>query len=70
MWFILINLQITCCIVLQMRLREVNYLAQSHTASTWQKHHLEPRSCVSDASVPNTLTLLPLFLFMKIAVQL
>ena len=53
-----------------MRLREVNYCAQSHTASTWQKHQLEPRLCGSDASVPNTFALLPLFVLMKIAVQL
>lgn len=53
-----------------MRLREVNYLTQSHTASTWQQHHLEPRLCGSDAGVPNTFTLLPLCLLMKIAVQL
>lgn len=48
-----------------MRLREVNYLTQSHTASTWQQHRLEPRLCGSDAGVPNTFTLLPLFLLMK-----
>ena len=49
-----------------MRLREVNYLAQSHIARTWRKHHLEPSFCGSDTCVPDIFTLLPLILWMKI----
>lgn len=46
-----------------MKLREINYLAQSYTASTWQKHHVEPICVVLIVvCVPNTFTLLPLLL--------
>ncbi|XP_049752369.1 recQ-mediated genome instability protein 1 isoform X2 [Elephas maximus indicus] len=58
------NLVIKSCAPVQvMRLREVDYPAQSHTARMWQKHHLVgPDTCIS-----NTFTLLLLILLMKIS---